>query len=297
MSPTTKHKALLLGEHETILGIATEPATLDPDKPVCIVLNAGIIHRIGAHRNAVNIARDLANAGFAVVRLDLSGIGDSPRRRDALDFGASAVADVREVMDHLGKLYETERFVAIGLCSGADNGFQAAVVDERLVGAVFLDGYAYPTNAFRLRNLAARARAQKSATELAKKVAGKVVETALSMGQRKLPRVFGAPTTEQPPSGPPPAVPDYVREFPPRDEVARQLQALVRRGFSMLWLYTGGVSSYFNYEGQLRDAFPDVDFQDRLDVIHLATSNHTATALASQRQICAAVTAWASRRF
>ena len=199
MSPTTKHKALLLGEHETILGIATEPAVLDPEKPICLVLNAGIIHRIGAHRNAVNIARALAEAGFLVVRLDLSGIGDSPRRRDALDFGASAVADVREVMDHLSSLYATPRFVAIGLCSGADNAFQTAIVDDRLVGAVFLDGYAYPTNAFRLRDLARRARAQRDAATLVRKVAGNVVERAITLGQERLPQLFGAPSSESSP--------------------------------------------------------------------------------------------------
>ncbi|MEQ9320407.1 MAG: alpha/beta hydrolase [Polyangiaceae bacterium] len=297
MSPTTKHKALLLGEHETILGIATEPAVLDPEKPICLVLNAGIIHRIGAHRNAVNIARALAEAGFLVVRLDLSGIGDSPRRRDALDFGASAVADVREVMDHLSSLYATPRFVAIGLCSGADNAFQTAIVDDRLVGAVFLDGYAYPTNAFRLRDLARRARAQRDAATLVRKVAGNVVERAITLGQERLPQLFGAPSSESPPSGPPPAVPDYVREFPPRDEVAPQLKALVGRDFRMLWLYTGGVLSYFNHEGQFRDSFPDVDFRECLDVVYVENSNHTATALRSQRQIRDAITAWASRRF
>lgn len=297
MSPTTKHKALLLGERETILGIVTEPAALDADKPICLVLNAGIIHRIGAHRNAVNIARDLAGAGFTVVRLDLSGIGDSPRRRDALDFGASAVADVREVMDHLSKLYDTDRFVAIGLCSGADNGFQASVVDERLVGAVFLDGYGYPTSTFRLRDLAARARAQKNAVALAKKMAGKIVDRAISIGQHKLPEVFGTPPVEPESSGPPSAVPDYVREFPPRDEVARQLQDLVNRDYQMLWLYTGGVFGYFNYEGQFRDSFPDVDFRACLDVVHLVNCNHTATALQSQRQIRDAITDWARRRF
>lgn len=298
MSPTTKHKALLLGEHETMVGIVAEPASVDPGRPIFLVLNAGIIHRIGAHRNAVNIARELVRAGFVVIRVDLSGIGDSPRRRDALDFNASAVADVVELMDHLGRLYETDRFVALGLCSGADNAFQSAVRDERLVGAVLLDGYAYPTRAFRLRDIATRIQAQGSAANVAKKVVGKVVDRAIGLGQARLPQVFGEPP---PPDAegdkPPPAVPDYVREFPPRDEVARQLQQLVDRDFRMLWLYTGGVSGYFNYEGQFRDSFPDVDFRDALDVVHVPESNHTATPLASQRRLRGAIADWARRRF
>jgi len=296
MSPTTKHKALLLGEHETMVGIVTEPATVDPKRPVCLVLNAGIIHRIGAHRNAVNIARALAREGFVAIRVDLSGIGDSPRRRDALDFGASAVADVVELMDHLGRLYDADRFVALGLCSGADNAFQTAVRDDRLVGAVFLDGYAYPTREFRLRDLATRVRAQGSVANVAKKVASKVVERAVGLGQARLPQVFGEapPASNQAQASR--AVPDYVREFPPRDEVAVELQRLVDRDFRMLWLYTGGVAGYFNYAGQFRDSFPDVNFGDRLEVVHIAESNHTATALASQRRFCDAIADWARRQ-
>jgi len=296
MSPTTKLRALLLGEHETILGIATEPETIDPAKPLFLVLNAGIIHRIGAHRNAVNIARDLAQAGFVVIRVDLSGIGDSPRRRDTLDFGQSAVADVGEIIDHLSRLYGTDRVVAIGLCSGADNAFQTAAVDERLVGAAFLDGYAYPTRTFHVKDLTSRVRAQGSLTNVVRKLAGRMVDEAMAVGRERLPSLFG-PEASATAASPPPAVPDYVRAFPPRDEVAGQLQQLVNRDFQMLWLYTGGVGRYFNYEGQFRDSFPDVGFGDTLEVVHLANSNHTATALRSQRAICDAVVAWAERRF
>jgi pimeloyl-ACP methyl ester carboxylesterase len=290
-----KHRAMLLGERESILAIASEPAQPDPARPICLMLNAGIIHRVGAHRNAVRIARGLARAGLTTLRVDLSGIGDSPRRRDALGFNASAVADVRELLDHLGRSYDNQRFVLIGLCSGADNAFQSAIVDDRIAGAAFIDGYAYPTPEFRLRHITRRVAAQGTLIGAARKSLGKLGDGFIAAGQQRLPQVFGTAPAEE--AGLPPAVPDYERDFPPRDEVAGQLQMLVERDFRMLWLFTGGVSSYFNYPEQVRDSFPEVDFRDRLEVVHVADSNHTATAIASQRKVADAIVSWARQSF
>ena len=46
-------------------------------QPWVVLLNAGIIHRIGPNRLYVQLARRLASRGHAVLRFDLAGIGDS----------------------------------------------------------------------------------------------------------------------------------------------------------------------------------------------------------------------------
>ncbi|HEY5972738.1 MAG TPA: hypothetical protein VIT22_12400, partial [Pseudoxanthomonas sp.] len=41
-----------------------------------VLLNAGLIHRVGPFRLYVRLARELAESGFDVLRFDLPGIGD-----------------------------------------------------------------------------------------------------------------------------------------------------------------------------------------------------------------------------
>ena len=154
-----KERALLLGPHKTIVGVVAEPeASPAPERPIFVLLNAGIVHRVGPHRNSVKLARALAGVGFRVLRFDLSGIGDSAPRRDTLGFQEAALADLAEVLDELAGKYDTTRFALMGLCSGADNSFYMAVRDPRVVGAVLLDGIALPhAPLLRLRLGAARA--------------------------------------------------------------------------------------------------------------------------------------------
>ncbi|MGH7928173.1 MAG: alpha/beta hydrolase, partial [Candidatus Binatia bacterium] len=74
-----REEALLLGKTRSLVGILTDPpeAKRSTRLPGIILLNAGIIHRVGPNRMHVKIARTLAPMGFVVVRFDFSGIGDS----------------------------------------------------------------------------------------------------------------------------------------------------------------------------------------------------------------------------
>ena len=114
-------RVLRLGSEGHLVAIATDPPA-PLAAPGVIFLNAGVLHRVGPHRLHVLLARRLAAAGFAAVRMDLSGIGDSSPVPSGMSFRASSVADVRAAMDGLGSDDGTgARFVLFGLCSGADN--------------------------------------------------------------------------------------------------------------------------------------------------------------------------------
>ena len=141
------------GPGDALFGILTKP---DPTKavagaPIAVILNAGIVHRIGPFRLHVNLARELAEKGFSTLRMDLSGLGDSQARPGKLNAGDDrAVLDVADALDFLTQATGTQRFVILGLCSGAFNAHQVAVKDERIIGTVFMDGIVFRTFGFYL---------------------------------------------------------------------------------------------------------------------------------------------------
>jgi pimeloyl-ACP methyl ester carboxylesterase len=103
-----------------------------------IFINAGLIHHVGPHRLHVRLAHGLAAHGIASLRLDLSGIGDSPPRTDHLpihDLVRREPADAITALSGLG----LRRFVLIGLCSGAYSAFHVACDDERVTAAVMIN--------------------------------------------------------------------------------------------------------------------------------------------------------------
>ena len=98
-----REKVVRFGKSSPLVGIASEPpaSRVAPEKPAVLLLNSGILHRVGACRFHVSLARRLAEQGTHALRFDFSGIGDSEVRRDDLSFERSAILEVREGMDHL----------------------------------------------------------------------------------------------------------------------------------------------------------------------------------------------------
>ena len=134
-------KAVLFGNTRSLVGIITDPpeSVRDNNLPAIILLNAGILHRVGPHRLYVKMTRNLATMGFVVLRFDFSGIGDSKVRHDNLPFEKSAISETQEAMGFLSTEKGIERFLLIGLCSGAVSAFQTACSDPRAVGAVLIN--------------------------------------------------------------------------------------------------------------------------------------------------------------
>src|SRR5262245_17124568 len=120
-----KEEILQFGKTQSLVGIITEPTEVKSDspRPGIILLNAGLIHRIGPSRLYVKIARVLTGIGFTVLRFDFSGTGDSRVREDNLPFEQSAVDEVREAMNSLKETRGIEQFLLIGHCSGAGFSF------------------------------------------------------------------------------------------------------------------------------------------------------------------------------
>jgi len=142
-------RALLLGKSNSLAGIIAAPAqeSVDTALPALIILNAGLVHRVGPNRLHVKVARRLAERGFVSVRFDLSGIGESLPRPDHLPYTQSAVLEVKEVMDAVTDLTGIRSFCLMGLSSGALVSLDTALTDDRVIGAAIVNPHGFADSA------------------------------------------------------------------------------------------------------------------------------------------------------
>jgi alpha-beta hydrolase superfamily lysophospholipase len=115
-------------------------------RPAVILMNAGSIHRVGPNRSFVRMARRWADLGYPVLRMDLSGIGDSPAPAgcvENLPYPRDAILDAQAAMTALAEQGIAERFILSGLCSGADIAFRTGVIDPRVAGAWMINPQAF----------------------------------------------------------------------------------------------------------------------------------------------------------
>jgi alpha-beta hydrolase superfamily lysophospholipase len=145
-TPTTRTDAELGGVVEQLValgpaglfGITSEPVDgADPGRPVLLLLNNSVDHHVGPNRMWVDWGRRMVALGFAVARVDLSGIGDSPTRPGEPDDRPYGRWSVPDVADAVRAVDRGAGVVPVGLCSGARNALDAgASVSLRGVCAV-----------------------------------------------------------------------------------------------------------------------------------------------------------------
>lgn len=128
------------GRNGPLVGILTRQATgREPSRPAVLLLNSGIVHRVGPNRTYVKIARRLAERGFPSFRFDFSGLGDSPPRPDHLPLDQACIEETVAAMDLVQNETDGDRFVLLGICSGADAALLTAAIDSRVVGVAAIN--------------------------------------------------------------------------------------------------------------------------------------------------------------
>jgi pimeloyl-ACP methyl ester carboxylesterase len=281
-----KERPIVFGGESRLVGVLNEPATRVSSNTACIFINAGLIHHVGPNRLYVQLARHLASLGYPSLRFDLSSRGDSDTRRDGLSFVQGSLADVRLAMEVLQRAVGAERFVLMGICSGAVNSLHVATQEPRVVGVIAIDGPAYQTFGYHVRYYVRRI--------------GRVwMNTLTGRNLRRWLRAAGTPVKR---SGAQPRAEDEFAHLygdlviPSRDESAQLLGAMVDRGAQMLFVYTGSWSIY-NYAGQFRDAFPEVMKRGAIRVEYAPDSDHTFTRLHHQQRLLDMVGGWLTERF
>lgn len=122
---------------DTLVGIIHEPAM--PATVAVVVVVGGPQYRAGSHRHFVLLARSLAAQGFAVLRFDHRGMGDSSgmqRSFEQLDDDIGAAIDA--LLRHAPAIRQV---VLFGLCDGASAAlmYLQATADPRVRGLCLLN--------------------------------------------------------------------------------------------------------------------------------------------------------------
>ncbi|SNB55509.1 Serine aminopeptidase, S33 [Marinobacter sp. es.042] len=273
-----REQAVMIGDHLPLVGVLSEPDPAQRAHPgtAVILLNSGVIHRVGSCRLSVTLARALSTkAGVSTFRFDFSGIGDSEARRGNLTAAQAAVEEVQEVMDYLGQTKQFERFILYGLCSGAFASYRTALSDQRVIGTVQLDGYCYMTwKSYVLHYGPKLLSLSRWANFVLRKLGLRKVKKGVEVSgidERFL------------------EVPNFAN-YPPRDEVKQGLQTLNRRGLDMLYVFFG--NDYYVYEKQFEDCFKPVTFGDNLTVLHKPYATHILSEPEDRNAVVESITNW-----
>ena len=136
-----REEAVTFGCSQSLVGILTNPplTTLRKLSPGIIILGAGLLHRVGPNRLSVKISRVLGQLGFTTLRFDFSGVGDSFIRNDNLPYHKSVILETQEAIDFVHSAKGIQRFILLGICSGAMNSFEVARRDPRVRGVILIN--------------------------------------------------------------------------------------------------------------------------------------------------------------
>lgn len=269
-------KIFCFGPGSGLVGIVSdpEPALEMQDRPAVLLWNVGINHRVGPFRVSVDLARRLAAHGFTALRFDVSGLGDSEVRKDALNEFERAAQDVREAMDALESRRGIRRFILVGFCSSVDAAHVVAVSDPRVAGVVYIEGYLWRTPGYYLRyplRILSRARWQRMLT-------------------LRFPKLFGMPDLKEGREQ------VYLRDYPSVEKFRRDVRDLVVRGVKLLFIYNGGDND-FTHRGQFFEMLGGNDLVGKVQVKFYQDADHTYYLVRDRERLIAELSEWAETWF
>lgn len=273
-----REKIIQFGPRDGILGILSEPerAQRIPDAPVVVASNVGLNHRVGPFRLYVDLARKLAACGYSMLRFDLSGMGESAPRQDAIDDIKRAVLDVEAAMEMLTKRVDAKRFVQLGMCSGVDSVHTVSTRDARVAGAIFLEGYAFRTPRFYAHRYLRR--------PLSRRFWEMYVGRKYREHFAKNSDVREAGDVEE----------IYTRAYPSKAELRRDYRTMTKRGTDMLFVFAGGLASdyAYNYTQQFADTFGSVARDPHVEVEFYPRADHLYSVQAHRAALLERIERW-----
>lgn len=266
----TQEHAFRFGRAQHLIGIAGMPEQLSEGLGV-IVLNAGLVHRVGPFRLHVELARRLNASGYATLRFDLSTVGDSAASEESQTREQQVCADVDDAMRLLGEQAGCTRFVLIGLCSGAQNAHTVATTHPKIAGVVFLDGYAWRTFGYTLRRYLPRLLHPANWRRV------------LTHRRHKAEIMAGEPVFSVAPL--------------PAAVVRKDLADMLARGIKLCLIYSGGISNYFNHVRQFRECFGRLVNHPGISTHFFAETDHTYILTGDRRRLIDTIERWVTRQF
>ena len=131
--------------HELAIGFGCAGAKMigilhlpeQPAKRAVLIVTGGPQYRVGSHRQFVLLARRLAQSGFAVMRFDYRGMGDSGGKAQTF---RTVGLDIHAAMQQIfSAAPQVEQVVLCGLCDGAAASAFYAPQDARVTGLILLN--------------------------------------------------------------------------------------------------------------------------------------------------------------
>ncbi|HKT30126.1 alpha/beta hydrolase [Dyella sp.] len=260
-----QEQAFRFGRARHLVGIAGLPPPVAPEAVGVIVLNAGLVHRIGPFRLHVEMTRRLNACGYPTLRFDLSTIGDSAASGESQTRKQQICADVGDAMKLLGEQAACKRFVLIGLCSGSQCAHMVACSDPSVAGAVFLDGYAYRTLGYHLRYYLPRLLDMKRWLRM--------------LSRRRKAQAGGSE-------------PAFTVAPLPQAVVRADLAGMLDRGLKLCLIYSGGISRYFNHARQFRECFGGIVSRPGVSTRFLKEADHTYILTGDRNRLLDSVERW-----
>ena len=277
-----REKVVTFGDDDGLVGVLTVPATPRPGAPHVVLLNSGIIHRVGANRIHVRFARMLAELGVTTLRFDLSGIGDSARSTLPGSLADVVSRDVTSAFSFLTDEHGASRFLLVGLCSGAYDAFQAALVEPRVAGVVLLDiPGPFQNWLFAVSHVGRwvmRTRSWRSPIKRIMRIAGNI-RTASQQRQAQQSGAFV----------------EGIRPRVTREVMEQQLDTLLARSLKMFFVFTPGVPDNYNNRNLFRYSFPRAAAHPDVSFEYLPTSDHTFSTQKARTQITALIRDWVTK--
>lgn len=274
-----RERVAVFGARQGMLGILTTPVgDPQPDAPSVLLLTSGIIHRVGSNRLSVMVARALGAIGLTVLRFDFSGIGDSERRPDATSLRESVEQDIAEAIEYLARTGGAERFILMGLCSGAYDALHYAARDPRVVGAIMVD-LPGPFQGWRHHIHTLRAKLLRS-----------TVWRSPFRKLRKYARtVFGKPTGQRG------NVQMYVtggRSTPSAEWMQRHFDILLGRDVKLYFVFTAGIATNYNHRSQFRTSFPEAARDPGVTWEFFPQADHAFSSYTERKRLLEFVVSW-----
>lgn len=250
---------------EGLIGILHAGAAIASQETAVILLNAGMVHRIGPHRGSVELARAVAGASFPVFRYDQSGLGDSPVSRQVS--AERRHEELKAAMELVNARTGATRFVVGGICSAADDAFHLATLEPRVQGVLLLDGLAYRTPGYWLRHLPPR------------------VFNPVKLWNWWRSRSHAQPGMEN------------FRDWPSRQDAIAAVKGMVSRDVRMLFVFTGGAYRYFNHAGQLPAALGGAIESRQVSSEYWPDCDHTFYLKRDRSRLQQRVISWLSQEY
>lgn len=281
-------RAQVIGASDNLFGIhcrGTGPER--PDAPVVLMVNAGLIHRVGPNRAYAHLARALAEEGIPSFRFDLSGIGDSDRREGVSSLREAVAQDIAESVTFVKSLDPERPVVLLGICSGAFDAVENGLADPRITGVVPID----PQGSFRTPRHTAFHYLRRMATVSSWRNALRNPAHTLRAAHHRIVGTIdegGIDTGESTPS----LVRGGVRPRYSRRGLGAKLDEIIEAELTALFIFTEGLEENYGYEDQFRDCYPVQCKHSSVGHAFIPGSDHTFTRRADRDALVELVSAW-----